>query len=95
MKREFKRMETFSGEIHVCPIGDGEQDGVNMLSDAGGLSYGKYLQLEKILNAQTLQSDLDGRHVHDEHLFIVTHQSIKIIQVFLNTYYNFLSDFLR
>ena len=88
-------METFSGEVHVCPIGDGEQDGVNMLSDAGGLSYGKYLQLEKILNAQTLQSDLDGRHVHDEHLFIVTHQSIKIIQVFLNTYYDFLSDLLR
>ena len=69
-------METFSGEVHECAIGDGEQDGVNMLSDAGGISYGNYLQLDKILNAQVLQSDLGGRHVHDEHLFIVIHQSM-------------------
>ena len=74
-----ERRETFSGEIHVCPIGEGEQDGVNMLSDAGGFSYGQYLQLDKILNAQILHSDLDGQHVHDEHLFIVTHQSKIII----------------
>lgn len=47
-----------------------------MLSDAGGLSYGQYLQLDKILNAQKLQSDVDGNHVHDEHLFIVIHQSM-------------------
>ena len=61
--------------LRKCTIGDGEQDGVNMLSDAGGISYGDYLQLDKILNAQVLQSDVDGRHVHDEHLFIVIHQS--------------------
>ena len=77
-----KRTETFSGEVHECPIGDGEQDGVNMLSDAGGISYGNYLQLDKILNAQVLQSDLGGRHVHDEHLFIVIHQCMCIIQKF-------------
>ena len=76
IKRVMKRMETFSGEVHECSIGDGEQDGVNMLSDAGGISYGNYLQLDKILNAQVLQSDLGGRHVHDEHLFIVIHQSM-------------------
>ena len=78
MKRKFERRETFSGQVHTCPIGDGEQDGVNMLSDAGGLSYGQYLQLDKILDAQKLQSDVDGNHVHDEHLFIVTHQSMKL-----------------
>merc|ERR1712226_415816 len=49
-----------------------------MLSDAGGLSYGQYLKLDKILDAQTLQSDLDGEHVHDEHLFIVTHQTYEL-----------------
>ena len=48
LKRKVERRETFSGEIHVCPIGEGEQDGVNMLSDAGGFSYGQYLQLDKI-----------------------------------------------
>ena len=68
-----------NGQNGKCPIGDGEQDGVNMLSDAGGLSYGQYLKLDKILDAQTLQSDLDGEHVHDEHLFIVTHQSKNIL----------------
>ena len=78
-KPVLQRMETFSGEVHSCPIGDGEQDGVNMLSDAGGISYGNYLQLDKILNAQVLQSDVGGRHVHDEHLFIVIHQSNLII----------------
>ena len=70
-----ERHETFSGELHDCPIGDGEQDGVNMMEAVGSISYGNYLQLDKILNAQVLQSDLDGRHVHDEHLFIVIHQS--------------------
>ena len=48
---------------------------MNLLTEGGGISYGKYLQLEKILNAQERQSALDGRPVHDEHLFIVTHQS--------------------
>ena len=67
------RVETFSGNVHS--IGDGEQDGVNLLTDAGGISYGNYLQLNKILNAQELQSAKDGRPVHDEHLFIIIHQS--------------------
>ena len=70
-----ERKETFSGELHDCPIGDDEQDGINMMEAVGSISYGNYLQLDKILNAQVLQSDLDGRHVHDEHLFIVIHQS--------------------
>ncbi len=45
-----------------------------MLADGGGLSYGKYLQLDKVLNAQEMQSELGGNAVHDEHLFIVIHQ---------------------
>ena len=51
-----------------------EQDGVNVLGEAGGISYSSYLQLDKVLNAQDLQSELHGRKVHDEHLFIVVHQ---------------------
>ena len=31
-------------------------------------------QLDKILDAQTLQSEQSGHRVHDEHLFIVVHQ---------------------
>lgn len=31
-------------------------------------------QLDKILSAQVLQSELKGNKIHDEHLFIVTHQ---------------------
>lgn len=31
-------------------------------------------QLDKILTAQVLQSELKANKIHDEHLFIVTHQ---------------------
>jgi len=39
--------------------------------------YGKYLQLDKVLDAQRLLSAEDNHLVHDEHLFIVTHQGIE------------------
>ena len=69
------RLKTFSGNIKNI-IGDGEQDGIDRLTDGGGLSYGDYLQLDKILNAQELQSEVQGgKGVHDEHLFIIIHQS--------------------
>ena len=42
--------------------------------EGGGLAYGTYLQLDKILGAQSMQSELGGSKVHDEHLFIVIHQ---------------------
>jgi len=71
-----------------CPAGygsvqDGEQEdptqaGVNVLADAGGISYGDYLQLDKILSAQVPQSRVHGQEVHDEHLFIVTHQAYEL-----------------
>lgn len=32
------------------------------------------LKLEKVLNAQELQSEIKGNKIHDEHLFIITHQ---------------------
>ena len=32
------------------------------------------LQLDKVVTAQVLQSELKGNKIHDEHLFIVTHQ---------------------
>lgn len=56
----------------------GGQEGVNVLADAGGISYGDYLQLDKILQAQEPQSSLQGKTVHDEHLFIVTHQAYEL-----------------
>lgn len=32
------------------------------------------LQLDKIVSSQVLQSEVKGNKIHDEHLFIVTHQ---------------------
>lgn len=40
--------------------------------------YSDYLQLEKILQAQTLESDLNGAHAHDEMLFIIIHQAYEL-----------------
>ncbi|MBK8563810.1 MAG: hypothetical protein IPN76_10835 [Saprospiraceae bacterium] len=40
--------------------------------------YSDYLQLEKILNAQQLESDLNDAHAHDEMLFIIIHQSYEL-----------------
>ncbi|XP_061440463.1 tryptophan 2,3-dioxygenase isoform X2 [Rhineura floridana] len=56
---------------------DKSQEGLNKASK-GGLIYGDYLQLDKILNAQELQSDKKGNKIHDEHLFIVTHQAYEL-----------------
>lgn len=38
--------------------------------------YSEYLCLDKILSAQRLLSAEYSDEVHDEHLFIVTHQGI-------------------
>lgn len=44
-----------------------------------GVYYSDYLQLDKILNAQTLESDRPGKvHAHDEMLFIIVHQSYEL-----------------
>jgi len=57
---------------------DESQDGVNVLADSGGISYGDYLHLDKVLSAQHPQSRIQGQEVHDEHLFIVTHQAYEL-----------------
>ncbi len=49
-----------------------ENDGAQMSFD-GRISYGDYLSLNQILNAQTLQTD-----AHDEMLFIVQHQTAEL-----------------
>jgi len=76
-----KTSPLFTQSPQGCPAGygfvqggDQTQAGVNVLADAGGISYGDYLQLDKILSAQEPQSKIYGTEVHDEHLFIVTHQ---------------------
>jgi len=37
------------------------------------LSYGSYLQLDRILQSQVLKSSENGETVHDEMLFIIIH----------------------
>lgn len=39
-----------------------------------GMIYGEYLMLDNIINSQRMQSAASDRPVHDEHLFIITHQ---------------------
>lgn len=41
-----------------------------------GVVYSEYLQLDKLLTAQRMMSAVHHRPVHDEHLFIITHQGI-------------------
>lgn len=40
--------------------------------------YGEYLMLDKVLSAQRMLSAQSLRPVHDEHLFIVTHQAYEL-----------------
>lgn len=40
--------------------------------------YSDYLQLDKILGAQNLESDKQDKHAHDEMLFIVIHQTYEL-----------------
>jgi len=43
-----------------------------------GLYYGDYLQLDRILNAQELESGKTGAVAHDEMLFIIVHQAYEL-----------------
>ena len=53
----------------------------NLSSEVGFLM--KKFQIDKLLDCQKLQSELNGQRVDDEHLFIVMHQvSINIVQHF-------------
>lgn len=42
------------------------------------VNYSDYLELDKILNAQFLESDKAGVHAHDEMLFIIIHQAYEL-----------------
>ncbi|EDW00104.1 tryptophan 2,3-dioxygenase [Drosophila grimshawi] len=48
------------------------------LSNDVGKIYGEYLMLDKLLDAQCMLSMEDKRPVHDEHLFIITHQAYEL-----------------
>jgi len=43
-----------------------------------GIYYGEYLQLDKLLSAQELESQKNGNSAHDEMLFIITHQAYEL-----------------
>ena len=43
-----------------------------------GIYYGDYLQLDKILGAQELESEKHGKLAHDEMLFIIVHQAYEL-----------------
>ncbi|XP_046742244.1 tryptophan 2,3-dioxygenase [Diprion similis] len=67
----------------ACPMRNGggddtSQDG-DQLTEGPGMLYGEYLRLDKILSAQRMLSSQYGEEgVHDEHLFIVTHQAYEL-----------------
>ncbi len=48
------------------------------MSGSGGLYYGSYLQLDKLLSAQKLESESAGSKAHDEMLFIIVHQAFEL-----------------
>lgn len=48
------------------------------LGSEAGMLYGQYLMLDKILSAQRMASAASNHPVHDEHLFIVTHQAYEL-----------------
>lgn len=66
----------------ACPLSeaitdDQSQEGTQ-LTEGPGLLYGEYLRLDKILSAQRLLSAEYKEVVHDEHLFIITHQAYEL-----------------
>ncbi|KAG9347139.1 hypothetical protein JZ751_006066 [Albula glossodonta] len=72
-----KKQLLFQNKLHPKEEEDDSQTGVNKASK-GGIIYGDYLQLDKVITAQVLQSELGGNKIHDEHLFIVTHQAYEL-----------------
>uniref|UniRef100_A0A7E4UMH5 Tryptophan 2,3-dioxygenase n=1 Tax=Panagrellus redivivus TaxID=6233 RepID=A0A7E4UMH5_PANRE len=57
---------------------DPAQNGVNKVQMYNGMTYGDYLQLDKLLNCQTMKSANDKKPVQDEHLFIIIHQAYEL-----------------
>uniref|UniRef100_A0A182PUY7 Tryptophan 2,3-dioxygenase n=1 Tax=Anopheles epiroticus TaxID=199890 RepID=A0A182PUY7_9DIPT len=64
-----------------CPMRSGFVDSVqggHHLGSEAGMLYGEYLMLDKVLSAQRMLSVEGKKPVHDEHLFIVTHQAYEL-----------------
>lgn len=75
--------------------GENSQKG-EVLGSEIGLLYGDYLILDKVLNAQRMQSAESNQPVHDEHLFIITHQGKHSDYLkWKSVHYKELSIFLR
>lgn len=60
---------------HIFRREDHDQD-EDKLKQGPAMLYSEYLCLDKILSAQRLLSAEYSDEVHDEHLFIITHQGI-------------------
>lgn len=56
-------------------------NGHKILGADVGMLYGEYLQLNKVLSAQRMASEKTSKPVHDEHLFIITHQGMLNLQL--------------
>nr|CAD7394363.1 unnamed protein product [Timema cristinae] len=63
--------------ITSLALGDVSQEG-DQLDSQSGMLYAEYLQLDKVLSAQRMLSSQSKRTVHDEHLFIITHQAYEL-----------------
>ena len=50
----------------------------NESNGPNGIYYSDYLQLDKVLDAQDLESEKLGETAHDEMLFIITHQTYEL-----------------
>ncbi|CAH1394067.1 unnamed protein product [Nezara viridula] len=53
-------------------------EAAKLTESENGMLYGEYLQLDKILSAQRLLSEVHKATVPDEHLFIITHQAYEL-----------------
>ncbi|CAI4231193.1 unnamed protein product [Auanema sp. JU1783] len=60
------------------PNEDEAQDGTNKVELGQGVTYTQYLQLDKLLSCQKMQSEEGGQRVDDEHLFIIIHQAYEL-----------------
>ncbi|KAH8420220.1 hypothetical protein KR009_007518 [Drosophila setifemur] len=59
------------------PRNEHDDAAVPLTTEVGKI-YGEYLMLDKLLDAQCMLSMEDKRPVHDEHLFIITHQAYEL-----------------
>ncbi|XP_039497864.1 tryptophan 2,3-dioxygenase isoform X1 [Drosophila santomea] len=64
--------------IQTHPSRNEHDDSAVPLTTEVGKIYGEYLMLDKLLDAQCMLSEEDKRPVHDEHLFIITHQAYEL-----------------